>query len=327
MSEFTLPILSESLREHKPKLSGACPLKAIPLMFLVPLPISLILGGAAHYLGIVIGNIAEFLASVPQYLGGGVIVVIAVLVLVCIGVLAAFIFYAIIVGAIGGSIVGQLSKKGHCRNPVVVGWAGFLNGIVIYLGHLLLTLRSSPGISPVTIGEFSPMTITIEMFEHLIDKGISGTPWWMIALVIIEFAIVVFSAIAIAYSNLVESNYCEAHGRWYTDWKENCFPINTAETIAKALHAQDAREIESIEHQDKKNFPHLIIKTRTCPSNQSCDIEIAGTLFWLEITTDKKGNTSQKQKSQLWFDVMMPAIFGSAFDQAIALENNTEKGK
>jgi len=68
MSEPTLPILSTSLLERKPKLSGVCPSKATLLMFLAALPISFVLGVVAHYLGIVVGYVAGAVALIPNYL-------------------------------------------------------------------------------------------------------------------------------------------------------------------------------------------------------------------------------------------------------------------
>ncbi|MBN1935047.1 MAG: hypothetical protein JW934_10300 [Anaerolineae bacterium] len=143
MSEPTLPALPASLLVRKPKLSGACPSKAVLLMFLAALPLNLILGVAAHYVGIAVGYLAGFVALIPNLVASACgFVVCAFAIFAVIVVLAVFLGYPFIVGMAGGEIVGRLGKSGHCRNPNAAGWAGALNGLLIYAGHSALSLLS-----------------------------------------------------------------------------------------------------------------------------------------------------------------------------------------
>jgi hypothetical protein len=315
MSEPALPVLPESLLTLKPKLSGACPFKAILFMYLAALPISLVLGVVAHYLGIIVGYLAGLVALIPNLLTSLCGVVLCVFGIFAFLVIAVVFFgYPFIVGVAGGEIVGQLGKKGHCRNPVVAGWAGALNGIFIYLGHSIVAY--------VSYGGLHPMTVTIKMFEDLFDTVIYGTPWWMTVLVVLEFAIVLIGAASLANGAIGESAYCETHSAWYAKWKQSRFSVEVAEALASALQTQDVHELETAVQMKEETYPHLIIKTRGCPSGPSCDVEVAATVFWHETKVDKKGKTSTKKESKPWFDVMMPAIFGYALEKTMALQEN-----
>lgn len=320
MSEPILPVLPASLLARKPKLSGACPSKAILFMFLAALPINLILGVVVHYLGIIVGYLAGLVALIPSLLTsicGFLLCAFAIFALIVI--LAVFFGYPFIAGMAGGEIVGRLGKSGHCRNPSVAGWAGALNGIFIYLGHSIVALLSYGGLHP--------MTITVKMFEDLFSTVIHGTPWWMTALVVLEFAMVVIGAAYRAQEAIGESAYCETHSVWYAKWKQGRFSVEAAEALATVLQTLDVREMETTIQMGEGSYPHLIIKTRGCPSSPSCDVEIAGTVFWQETKVDKRGKTSTETKSKPWFDVMMPAAFGYALERTLALGENIPKKK
>jgi len=289
-------------------------------MFLAALPISLILGVVAHYLGIIVGYLAGLVALIPNLLTAICGVLLCVFgIFAFLVILAVFFGYPFIVGMAGGEIVGQLGKKGHCRNPRVAGWAGALNSILIYLGHSIVAL--------VSYGGFHPMTVTTKMFEDLFDTVIRGTPWWMTVLVALEFAMVIIGAAYRANEVIGESAYCETHSVWYAKWKQGRFSVEAAEALAIALQTQNARELETTVQMEEESYPHLIIKTRGCPSSPSCDVEIAGTAFWQEIKVDKKGKTSTETKSKPWFDVMVPGIFGYALEKTLALHENLPNQK
>lgn len=302
-------------------MSGVCPSKATLLMFLAALPISFVIGVVAHYLGIVVGYVAGAVALIPNYLTsvcGFVLCIGGIFAFIVI--IAVFFGYPVIAGAAGGAIVGELGKKGHCRNPGVAAWAGALNGIFIYLGHSVVALASYGGVHP--------MTVTTKMFEDLADTAIHGTPWWMTVLVVLEFTMVIIGTVYFAKDAIGESAYCETHSVWYAKWKQGKFPIEAVESLATALQTQDTQELESTFQISLESYPHLIIKTRGCPTDPACEVEISGTVFWQETKVDKKGKTSTETKSKQWFDVMMPDGFGNALEEKLALQKSlVKKGK
>ena len=63
MAEPTLPVLSQSILDRKPKLSSICPTGSLALMLGIGLPISIVLGVIAHYLGGVVGFVGAFIAA------------------------------------------------------------------------------------------------------------------------------------------------------------------------------------------------------------------------------------------------------------------------
>ena len=130
MSEPTLPVLSASVLERKPKLSGACPAKATLLMFLAALPINLVLGVVVHYVGIIVGYLAGLVALIPNLVASACGIVVCAFALFALAViLIVFFGYPFVAGIVGGEIVGRLGKKGHCRNPRAAGWASSARGM------------------------------------------------------------------------------------------------------------------------------------------------------------------------------------------------------
>ena len=63
MPEPIVPSLSAQIQERKPKLSGACPLWSLALMFGAGLPLAVVAGVVAHYLGILVGWLGGFIAA------------------------------------------------------------------------------------------------------------------------------------------------------------------------------------------------------------------------------------------------------------------------
>ena len=60
MPEPTVPSLSAQILERKPKLSGACPSRSLALMFGAGLPLAVVAGVVAHYLGILVGWLGAY---------------------------------------------------------------------------------------------------------------------------------------------------------------------------------------------------------------------------------------------------------------------------
>ncbi len=315
MSEPKLPALPESLLKYKPRLSGAFPPRAALLMLLAAPPISVVLGVAGHYLGILVGYLAGLVAVIPNLLASACgLIVFAFVIFAVIVVGGAFLIYPFVVGALSGLIVGELAKRGHCRSPALASWAGVLNGVFVYLGHAFVSLLS--------FGGLHPMTVTTTRIENLFDAVIYGTPWWMTFLALVEFVIVVVGARYAANDAVSQSAYCEKHKVWYGDWRKAMLPFESADAVANAMQTQRVRALAGTEQMSEKAYPHLVLKMRGCPASQTCPVEIAATAHWEETEVDKRGNESTKTKSKDWFDLMMPAAFGHALHETLSLRAN-----
>ena len=315
MSKPTLPTLGQSLLARKPTLSGICPPQALLYMFGVGLPISFVLGIVSHYVGILVGILAALLALLPNLLSSicGLILCMGVLFAIAV-VLIAFAGYPLVVGVVGGEIVGWLGRKGHCRNTTIGGWAGALNGLFIYAGHSFIAW--------LQYGGLHPMTVTTKTLGDMFSTAISGTPWWMTVLVAIEVAIIVAAAASRGNGSIGESTYCETHSTWYGNWKQGRFPITAAEAIASTLESTDPRPVEALVQLDEEVYPYLLIKTRGCPTSSSCEVEVSGIVHWQETTVNNKGQTNTENKSETWFDVMMPSFFGYAVQKTLNLQES-----
>jgi len=320
ISEPLLPDLPESFLAKKPELSGACPSKATVLMYLAGLPISLVMGALAHYIGIGVGYVAGIVATLPNLLASVCgVVLCAFAIFAIVVVVGAFLGYPFIVGYLGGMVVGELGKKGLCRNAKMAAWAGILNAIFIYLGHSFVAFLSYRGLHP--------MTVSVKMFEDVFDVSINGTPWWITLLVVIEFAVVLIGAYQGGKQTISDAAFCEEHQTWYSKWKQAIFSVGSIEPIALAIQENDPQFLDPVVLVAADTYPHVIIKARSCPTSVDCELELKGDVFWQIDKVDKKGQKTKETKSKAWFDVMTPAVFGHQIEEKLGLKELAGKKK
>lgn len=306
--------LSADILSHKPKLSGKCPGKAWLLMLLAALPISLVYGVVAHYVGIAAGWLGALISMIPTLLTSVCGFVLWIFVIAGIAIMAVVIFgYPFLTGYLDGAyIVVALGKKGLCRNIGAACFAASINGIVAYLGHVLITLLVSQGIQP--------LTYSISQLESVFDTTIVGIPGWMVVLCIVEGIIVIVGAIIGARDELKGSTFCEEHECWYGVWETATYPPEINTSLAAAIEANDISLIESFEPVAGDAFPRLSIQARSCPKGDGCEWEVKATAWWQEQTTDKKGQTTTNNKSELWFDALLPSEFGQQLKEKLDIK-------
>ena len=305
--------ISPDILGKKPELSGICPGKAWLLMLLAALPISFVYGVVAHYVGIAAGFIGGLVALIPNLLTSVCGLISWLFVIFAFGVMATVIFgYPVLMGYINGAyIVVGFGKKGLCRNVGAAGFSAAINGILAYLGHILITLLISNGIQP--------LTYSLSQLESAFDTNIVGIPGWLIVFCGVELILVVIGAVLGARDELKKSTFCEKHQCWYGAWKQADFPPEINVSLAAAIEAGDVNSLEKFERVAKDAYPRLSIATRSCPKSQDCDWELKATLNWQEQTTDKKGQTTINNKSEDWFDILLPADFGLQLEEKLEL--------
>jgi hypothetical protein len=313
MTEPTVPVLSQSILERKPRPSGICPPRSLALMFGAGLPISIVVGVIAHYIGILVGWLGGLIAALPNLLFGACGFIACGAVIFALVVIAAVVFgYPIVVGVVAGGIVGELGKLGKCRNTHAAGLAGAFNGVIIYAVHALVAF--------LVTASLHVLTVNTSTLEDLFDVTLDGTPWWMYVLVIIEAIIVIVASAATASGTVGGATFCEEHEVWYGPWREARLPVEHAEPIAQALETGTLQGLEDVARLTSQNFPHLLMRIRRCPTSPSCDVEITGKVVWQEKKVDKKGKESTEQHSKEWFDTMVPPGLGEALEKAMGLD-------
>jgi hypothetical protein len=313
MTEPTVPALSQSILEGKPKPSGICPPRALALMFGAGLPISAVVGVAAHYVGILVGWLGGLIAALPNLLLGACGFVACGAIIFALIVIAAVVFgYPLVVGMVTGTIIGRLGKSANCRNANTAGLAGAVNGVITYATHVLVAF--------LVYASLHILTVNISTIEELFDVTLAGTPWWMYVLIAIEAIITIASSAVTASGTIEESTFCERHEVWYGPWREARFPVELADPIAQTLEAAALQGLENPTRLTEQVFPHLLIRLRKCPTGPSCDVEIAGKVTWQEKKVDKKGKESTEQHTKEWFDTMVSPGLGEALEKALGLD-------
>ena len=320
-TEPALPELPSDFLANKPKLSGACPPKANVLMFLAAIPISFVVGMLAHYVGIVVGFLAGVVAMLPSAMASVCGVVMCMFVVFAfIVVLGAFIGYPILVGYLNGLLVGELGKKGLCRNPKAAAWAGVWTGIFVYLGHVLISLLTSRTIVSLTASK--------ELIEGLGNGDISEQSWFLILLAVIEFVLVLVGGHWGGKESITAAAFCEQHQQWYTKWRQGTYAIDALQHFAQSIQTSDLMLLDNVSSTMPDQYPHLILKTRNCPADATCPVELRGDVFWQVDKVDKQGKVTKENKSKLWFDVMAEADLAHDIEAKLGFKELTaKKGK
>jgi len=308
-----LPDLPVDFMANKPKLSGACPSKATLLMFLAAVPISFVLGMAAHYVGIAVGYLAGVVAMIPAAMASvcGFVVCMFV-VFAFIVIVAVFLGYPFFVGYLNSKIVAELGKKGLCRNPKIAAWAGLWNGLFAYGGHAFICLL-------LTRTVYS-MTISKEMIENAFDTTVGDAAWFWIVLALVEFVMVLIGGYQGGKETITESAFCEEHQKWYTPWRQGIFGIDSKEPVTLAIQENDTQFLDNVTLSPADQYPHLVLKTRNCPASPDCPLEMRGDVFWQVETVNKKGEKSLETRNKTWFDVMADSSLAHGMEEKLSLK-------
>lgn len=315
-----LPALPEELVAKKPTHTGICPGKAKMLMFLAALPISLLIGMIAHFIGIGVAFVGTWIAVLPTLLTSVCGFVSWLFVIVgLVVILGVYVGYPLIVGMLNGSLVASLGKKGFCRNPKTAGWAGLLNGIPLYIGHAIMSF--------MVAGQMAIMTFTPMQLESTfdIDMATGGGGVLTYILCAIELAFLLWGSFIGARDEIKNSTFCEVHQAWYGKWVNGRYPISLIQQVEQRLTG--AVPLVPIEQVPENTFPALVFGYRRCPASEDCDMEVHAILWWQETTTDKKGKTETKNKSEVWFDALLPSDLGCDMVAELDLKPAEKKKK
>jgi hypothetical protein len=234
-----------------------------------------------------------------------------------LGVVYAFVFYyipyvylnflmAIAVGVGSGYVVGQAALHGKIRNISVVGGIALLAtlagiyaewGATIYAMYPtseLPQLWAKAGLKP-----FLPQSILLLMVE-LFDKGSWGLSanttvhgWPLVALWLVEVALIVSAAIGAATRSIAERPFCERCQEWITGHSphvyvgEGCEPVwtevqnGTLETLALTPRATG----------DEPTYVRLTLQV--C---EGCSDSNYLTITACQKTIDSKGNPGLEER-------------------------------
>jgi hypothetical protein len=315
-----LPALPEEMVSHKPSHTGICPGKAKLLMFLVALPISLVIGMAAHFVGTAAAYLGSWVALLPTLLTSvcGFVSWLFVLVGIAI-VLGVFVGYPFLAGYLNGKLVATLGRKGFCRNPKIAGWAGLLNGIPLYLGHVIMSFLVAQQLAIMT---FTPTQLE-STFD--IDMAIRGGAVLTYILCAIEFAFLLWGGFTGARDEVKDSTFCEEHQAWYGKWVEGRYPASVINPLAQRLTEQVY--IQPVEQVKPQVFPALNVAYRCCPVGEGCEMEMKATLWWQQTSVDKNGQQKVDNLSELWFDMLVPSELGRGIVAELDLKPQDKKKK
>ena len=315
-----LPVLPEELTSHKPSHTGICPQKAKTLMFLAALPISLVVGMAAHFVGTAAAFLGSWVAVLPTLLTSVCGFVSWLFVLIGIGiVLGVFVGYPFLAGYLNGKLVAAFGRKGFCRNPKIAGWAGLLNGIPLYLGHVVMSLLVAQQLAIMT---FTPAQLE-STFD--IDMAVRGGAVLTYILCVVEFGFLLWGSFTGARDEIKDATFCEEHQAWYGKWIEGRYPASVINPLAQRL--TESVYIQPVQQVKPQVNPALNIAYRRCPVGEDCEMELKATLWWQQTSVDKNGQQKVDNLSELWFDMLVPAELGRGIVAELDLKPQNKKKK
>lgn len=305
MSKPQLPSVSEDIRERAYKPSGKWTWHGFVLIAIGGLISAIIIGLIGHY----VGRMIPYLALAPLYLAaklkaGGIAGLAALFTSLSLATICG-LAYPVAVGAAIGYVIWLLARMGKCRSPRVAGGLAALDGI---LGYGVLSF--------VTFRLFGMVRLSSEILSTWFD--LTSTPWWLYILVLLDALLFVFGAYFMAVTKVEETPFCESCQGWYSDWQGRKVSVEIAEPLLQTLETGSAQslrilgEISSVTEQ-----PYLEAKLRRCPSCDISDFQIAISVAWEEVTTDKEGKEKTEYKSEEWFKAMVPAELGTQLDEIL----------
>lgn len=313
MAKPQLPLVPDILRERIYKPSGRCTLASIALMLGLGVPVALIIGAAGHYIGRVIPPLLAFmgegLVDVGRLLWRIPMGKLVFLLLVVITVVAALVVlglgYPAVVGAAIGGVTWLLARRGKCRSLSWAAGIGLINAIVGYGILNYITERSFGG---------------VRLSSQILYSQIGPTPWWLYPLICIDALIFLGVAAAVAYYGVIETPFCERCGRWYGNWRKGNLSLNMAEPLLQTLESGSMQALReaSLARSFVTEHPYLEVELRRCVSCEISDFQIAVSVAWKEVTTDKEGKEiSTEYKSEEWFKAMVPSDLSTQLDELL----------
>ena len=320
LAKPTLPALPEEMISKKPIQVGKCPAKAKLLMFLAALPVSFVTGVVAHFIGIVVAFLGYQLCRLllamfdnPGTIDGSFICWIVVIV--------TLLGYPFLVGVLNHRLIALLGEKAHCRKQKTIAWAGLLNGIPLYLGHVLMSLLIA---NQLVIMTFTSTQME-PVFPELAGMISEGGPF-VYFLCVVEFIILMVGSFLGGHEKQSEESiYCEEHQVWYGEMLEGRYPASMIEKIEQRLiNGVPLRPSEQVEFF---TWPHFDIGFRRCSVGEDCDVEIRAEAWWLEKSMNSEGKFVDHMTNEVWFDAMFPADLAIAMIEELDLKPQNKKKK
>jgi hypothetical protein len=288
----------------KPDPSGICPTDASVRALGIGLPIAVVIGVLTHYVGLAVGWVSLVLAGLFLRFCCALPASVVLILLAGLG-------YPFFVGFANGYATGSLAKGGKCRNPGRSGLMGLATGIVAYGVYLAFCY--------LVTGSLTISSKLVDVISTFAEVEPSGTPWWMWVAIAIEAAIVLIGSYTGGSQAISENTFCEEHDDWYGEWKEVRLTAAVAEPLAVALATESTQEIGEVATSAEKEYPHLVIKVRKCPTGPSCDVEMAATLVW-QVAQEQRGKTKYKEEKEEWFDIMIPHGLGASLEEKLFIQ-------
>lgn len=304
-----LPLVPKSIMDNLYKPSGKCPAPAIVLMLGIGLSAAAIIGLIAHYASLVlafvvigISGLLLFLAALTPGLR-----LLGLLVAFGIGLIYG-IGYPIVVGAALGGIIGGLARWGKCRNPKIAGICGFLAGLAGYTT-----------LSAITIKRYGMLRLSSEIVSIVLN--LTNTPWGLYILVGID-ALLFLGMVGWMVTRIYNTPFCEECNKWYSS-KDGGFLLEIAEPLLLAIQTGSTAVLENLENLEvssMEEIPYLSVELLQCSSCKTGDVKVVVTLFWKEVTINKKGKEEVSDEYEKWFETMLPNKLGVRLAKILFME-------
>ena len=318
MSNFALPELSPAVLKKTHHWSGICPPQAWAVMLLLGLPLSFGLGLLCKY---VFGFLNIIISLLPLFIYGLVAWYSKfwAIVFICFFLALFFFVYPMILGSLAGIASGYISKFSHNRNPLIWRGFGLAASLCAYAGYLYIPFSRQQVVYPIlaSVADITSMGFGLQV-------GYQTLPGLYIFVAVLEAGLAAYFAFRFASQMAEEETYCETHKTWHAQEKIGFISEADADLLVAALESENHETLKSIHKFSSEDYPHLEIKTRHCPVEPACQVDLTCTLAWLEFKTDKRGKTSETKKKETWFKLLVPAAFGQILEETLALQPSRE---
>lgn len=214
-------------------------------------------------------------------------------------------------GIVIGSAVAIMARRGKIRNNLFLRVAAQQTALVGIYFYWAAYMWALVGIGNVGLTAFWPPAL-FSFAELLFDQGSWGikgatvTGWFLVAFWVAEVGVILWMATAIALTN-AQLPFCEVCNDW-TDVEQGVAKLNSTgeEPAWQQVLSGDLPSLAEFPPAEPSAQQFVRLDVARCPR---CEQSRFLTVHRVEITVDKKGNETTKEKPVVINAMLTPSQF------------------
>ena len=301
MTKPTLPPIPSSLKDRAYRPSGIFTWQTLTFTIILGIPIALLAGGAASYVGLwfpgfFFENARELMNSIAPNLSAVLFLKLYALLIMLTGV-SGYATFPLATGLVLGRILIAILRRARCRSSWGAATIGLLTSALAYAA--LQTFR----VHTISILD------TSWSLANLSPSPLS--PWLHFSAIAVDSLLWCGTATYSLWAYFRHTPFCEGCGVWYRNWKQGYFELLILNPLLAVLDTGTPAAFIDLRPIPSDKFPHSLMEISSCPSCNASPCNLKVTIHWKD--KEWSGEYSQQCK---WLNIMIPP---SVVDKLVGL--------